>query len=199
MGEVNRLQGNLAEAEARYKQALEADPSYTDAQLQLSDVYRAQGKTDEAAAALDQALQAAGNDPGAAAALTKQGNVLAEAGNTDEAIASYRQAIEVNPAYAGSYLQLGALYETQEKTDDALKVYEDGIAAAPDNAVLRLRLRPGLPARGSKRQGDGTDQPGHGTGPDVLAGAPCVGRALRGRQPGGTGVGAVFDHGQPCA
>src|SRR5215468_2102311 len=96
--------GQLAAAEACYRQALAAQPNLAEAHCNLGLALTGQGKPDEAVAAYRQAI---GIKPDFAEAHCNLGLVLTGQGKFDEAIAACRRAIGIKPVLAGAHSNLG--------------------------------------------------------------------------------------------
>jgi protein O-GlcNAc transferase len=97
LGNALRDRGQLDEAMAAYRRALELKPDYPEAQQSGRCTGRErQGRVDEAMAAYRRALEL---KPDYAEAHNNLGNALKERGQLDEAIAAYRRALELKPDY----------------------------------------------------------------------------------------------------
>ena len=131
------LAGHLAEAEARFRQALAVQPDYADAQCNLGVVFFGQGKIDEAIAAYRQAIRIA---PDFAMAQVNIGGALRKQGKIDEAIAAYRQAIRIMPDYAEAHCNLGIALQAQRKLEEAIAAYHQAIRIKPDYADAHCNL-----------------------------------------------------------
>ncbi len=123
--------GDLATAEAGYREALAAFPSHVEALHMLGVLNAQRGRFDEAEARLRQALAAG---PGNAGIHANLANVLGSRGRHDEAIALYDRAIALDPSFADAYLNRARALKDAGRTAEAI-----------DSAERATRLRPDLP------------------------------------------------------
>ena len=103
LGAAFQNQGRYGDAEKQYRLALQIDPKYPDAHLNLGICFRLQAKLDEAATHYRKAIQL---KPDYAKAYNNLGNVLKDLGLIDEAALSYRRAIESLPSYSDAHSNL---------------------------------------------------------------------------------------------
>ena len=150
-------QGNLDEAAACYRQALQLNPSFAEAHNNLGNVYENQGNSADAIACYRQALEL---QPDFAEAHVNLGNVWQGQGKLDEALACCRRGIELKPDYAVAHSSVLGLL--QYRTSVTLKELAEAHAeyehkhAAPLRATWsphentrdpHRRLRVGFPSR----------------------------------------------------
>jgi len=94
MAHVALLAGDFKHAEENLREALEIDPTFTAAYVNLADLYRAQQRDEEAARILREALGKAADRPPVEFAL---GLTLVRLGRQSEAMAHLRHAYEMRP------------------------------------------------------------------------------------------------------
>jgi len=179
VGGVLVEQGRLAEAEARFRDALAA--GHAPSAAALADVFRREGRREDALAMLREAAQkqpasayvhrslavalAEGGeldaaeqefratlaiDPNDWEALSGLGNVLGAKGRTDEAIATQRSALEKNPGYAAGHYNLGVLLFGLQRIDDAEHEFRETLRLAPRLAHARWYVAEILDGRGDR-------------------------------------------------
>lgn len=95
-------------AVAAYRQALESDPAYVDAHINLGRLLHERRET---AAALEHYQRALALRPDDALAAFNLGVALEDAGRSDEALAAYRSAVAADPRAADAHYNLAGLYE----------------------------------------------------------------------------------------
>ncbi len=121
--------GRLREAEALYRQVLQADPNQPTALNLLGVLARQAGRTDAAVDLLRRAVTAASDY---ADAHYNLGNALRDHGDRRGAIASYDRALALRPEMAGWHNNRG------------VTLLDDGDAAAAEQAFQRaVELQPG--------------------------------------------------------
>ena len=128
-------QGELAKAQACYRQVLASHPGHSDA-LYLSGVIAAQ--TNDLQRAADLIGQAVAINPGHAAAHYTLGNVLMGLGQYDEALASYDQSVRLNPGEAWAHLNRGNALKELRRFYEALASYDQSIGLNPALAMGHL-------------------------------------------------------------
>ncbi|MDA1311864.1 MAG: tetratricopeptide repeat protein [Acidobacteria bacterium] len=104
MGQNAAAHGQLEEAIALYRRAVEINPNYADAHLHLGTELVDQGSVPEGLSQLQRALAL---DPDSAEAHTELGIALGAQGNRDQAIQQYRRALALRPRYAIAHNNLG--------------------------------------------------------------------------------------------
>jgi tetratricopeptide (TPR) repeat protein len=122
-------QEQLTRAVAQYRQALEVDPNYIDAQFNLGAALSSQGRYDEAIAQYRQALKIR---PDFVMAHNNLGEVLARQGRLDEAIAHYRQALKIQPDCIPALDNLGQVLARRGQPGEAISQYRTVLRIQPD-------------------------------------------------------------------
>ena len=148
IAEGNRAEndGKLREARELYRKAVEADPGYGKAHLNLGIALQGLGEEDSAAAAYEAAL---GIDADDAYANYNLGRLLASRGDLARAERLLRAALERKREFPDALVALANVCEAQGNADAALAALEEalrlrGFAGAGDNyddALLRLNRR----------------------------------------------------------
>ena len=142
--------GQLAQAEALYRQILTQEPNHVDALHLLGMVAYQLGRIDIAVDLIRRAITV---NPTFAAPYNNLGNALRDLGQLDEAIAAYRQAIALNPNYPDAVANLGNALRDQGQLDGAIAAYRQAIALKPDmhrahsSLVYTMHFHPGCDAR----------------------------------------------------
>jgi predicted O-linked N-acetylglucosamine transferase (SPINDLY family) len=142
--------GQLAQAEALYRQVLQAAPDQPDALRLLGLIALQVGQYAMALPLLDKAIQAR---PGFAEAYADRGNALHRLQQYQAAVESYDQAIRLKPGFAEAYsdrgvalFMLGQYQADLESCDQAIRLKPDLAAAHGNRAAALLRLRQFQPA-----------------------------------------------------
>ncbi len=138
-------QAKLPEAETAFRKALELDPSYAEARVNLGLILNQQGKFD---AAVNEFKQAILNDPKLAAAHFNLGVTLQAQGKLEPAIAAYRAAISIDPNNAEANYNLGIALNKQGKASEAMAAYKEAIRINPDYANAYVKLGSNLTDEG---------------------------------------------------
>jgi len=100
------------EARRAYARALELDPDYAEAHLNLGRLLHHEGQLRAAESHYRWALSLRGDD---AVAAFNLGVVLEDQGKTDEAIATYQAAIALDAHFAEPHFNLSRLYEDKDE------------------------------------------------------------------------------------
>jgi serine/threonine protein kinase/tetratricopeptide (TPR) repeat protein len=125
----NLLGMSSPEAIAYYRKAIELDPKFAHAYINLAIGLTLQGNRNEAITCHRKAIEI---DPKSnVIAYIYLGDLLLEEGKPDEAIACYRKAIELNPKYAQTHYGLGNALRNQGKLDEAITCYRKAIELNP--------------------------------------------------------------------
>ncbi len=130
-----RLQ-QYQQAEAYYNKALELDAAFTNAHVNLADLYRAQGDDSKAKDVLDKAKSIAPDD---AAIRHSLGLLQVRLGNNDSALAELSKAVELQPnnsryryVYAIALHSVGKIKQAIAMLEELLSQspgYRDGLSA----------------------------------------------------------------------
>ena len=136
--------GKSGEAIAQYHQALQLNPTASDAHHNLGLVWQAQGKSEEAMAEFRAALKLR---PDYESAEHHLANRLADAGRLDEAIAHYLAVIRLDPKHAESYNGLGICYAMQGKFPEAEQQFREAVRLNPDHSGAQSNLANALGAQ----------------------------------------------------
>jgi tetratricopeptide (TPR) repeat protein len=128
--------GQLAQAEALYRQVLQIAPNNPDA-LHLSGLIAHQtGKNHIAVELISEAIRANPSSP----MYYNLGNVFKAQGNLNAAVESYQKAISLKPDYAEAYNNLGNTLKNQGRFDAAADSYHRALSLKPDNAEAHNNL-----------------------------------------------------------
>jgi tetratricopeptide (TPR) repeat protein len=106
------------EAQRAYHQALELDPTLSDAHVNLGCLYQEAKKPVEAEGHYRAAIEHVPADP---IPYFNLAALLDDLGRADEAIRAYRQAIDRDPDWADAHYNLGLLYEALGKRSEAIR------------------------------------------------------------------------------
>jgi Flp pilus assembly protein TadD/2-polyprenyl-3-methyl-5-hydroxy-6-metoxy-1,4-benzoquinol methylase len=137
--------GNLAAAEALYRQVLALQPNHADA-LQLLGVAAHQaGRHDIAVDLISRAIALNDRAPHFHANL---GQVLRMTGRLDAAAASYRRALALQPDYLDVLMGLGVLLQAKGEMAEAASCYRRALALNPDLAEGHNNLGNALEEQG---------------------------------------------------
>lgn len=130
--------GDLAVAEAEFRQALALSPGHPFASAMLGTVLLARGAADEALPLLELATREA---PELDVAWVGLAQARLAAGSVDESIEPLRNALRLRPEDHALRLQLAQALRQAGRTDEALSVAMDAVEEEPDNALAaRLRI-----------------------------------------------------------
>ncbi len=119
--------GQVEEAIARYRKALEIDPDYADAHNNLGSALFRAGRVDEAIPHFEDALRI---NPGDAKAHNNLATALAQKGRVAEAVTHYQKVLEIDPDHAKARVSLAWLLATSP---------EDGVRDGPKAVALAER------------------------------------------------------------
>jgi tetratricopeptide (TPR) repeat protein len=137
LGILHAMRGRDAEAAAAYRKALELDPTYVQAALNLADLHRAVAREDEAERTLREALK---RSPQSAPVRHALGLALVRQKRTSEALAELALAAKLAPDDARfAYVYGVALYDTGKRAE-AMKVLQAALARHPYDRELLFAL-----------------------------------------------------------
>ncbi len=149
LGKAKRAQGELEEAIRHYRQALLANPAFSQGYNNLGNALVAKGELQNAVASYRKALEIAPDNANVhnnlAVALLRQGKI-------DEAIGHYRQALKIDSAYAEASLNLGNALAMSGKLDEAIEQFRQALQNDPTFVPAHLSLGNTLAASGKLDQ-----------------------------------------------
>jgi protein O-GlcNAc transferase len=137
--------GQLADAEALYRQILAVQPSHADALHFLGVIAHQAGRHDVAVDLIRQAIVLNPDNPSAQANL---GAALTALGQLDEAMAAYRRALELQPEFPNVHINLGVMLAAQGRRDEAIAAYRRALELQPDSPEALNNLGNALKERG---------------------------------------------------
>ena len=127
----------LQEAEAAYRKAIELDPNYNWAWIQLGRLMQKLGRYEEAEAAYRKAIEL---DPNYNWAWIQFGALMQKLRRYEEAEAAYRKAIELDPSYDWAWVKLGDLLQNLERFEEAEAAYRKAIELDPGDTWAWVQL-----------------------------------------------------------
>jgi tetratricopeptide (TPR) repeat protein len=137
VGMALRRQGQLDEAMAEFRRAIELDSKWSPDHYMLGRCWEARGRLDEAMAEFRRAIEL---DPREARAHDMLGRCWEARGRLDEAMAEYRRAIELNPRGATAHFMLGRCWQSRGELDEAMAEYRRAIELDPRGARAHYLL-----------------------------------------------------------
>ena len=146
LGVAYMNQQRPADAQKYFDQALEADPKFAVARLNMGISLLAQQKLEPARVALEAATQQLPKD---AYAWYNLGLVYKDLGEAEKGIAAFQHVTEIAPTEADGYYFSGYLYSQLQKYDEAIASFQKGLALNPFHASSEFGL-----ARALQRKGD---------------------------------------------
>lgn len=130
-GIASAEQGRFDDAEAFFRRAIELEPAYAEAYLNLSNLLGRQNRGDEAQ---DFGRAAVGLMPGYPDEFFRLGVVQAGAKLWEEAVVSFCQAIDLRPEFPAAFCELGQVLEHQGNLAEAEACYLKAIVLQDDYA-----------------------------------------------------------------
>lgn len=149
LGVIAHSRGNFLVAERHFERALEINPAYTEAALNLAVTYNDRGKYEKAREVYSRikvgaAGTTAGLDPFARGKLANMHADLAQAyhdaGLVREAVREYEKAVGLCPHFADLQTKLGTLLRELNDLAGARRAYDAAIQAKPNYVPARLQL-----------------------------------------------------------
>jgi len=149
LGVIAHSRGNFLVAERHFERALELNPAYTEAALNLAVTYNDRGKYEKAREVYSRikvgpAGTANGLDPFARGKLANMHADIAQAyhdaGLAREAIREYEKATSLCPHFADLQVKLGTLLREVNDLPAARVHYEAALQAKPNYVPARLQL-----------------------------------------------------------
>lgn len=142
-GNVLRTLGRAAEAEKRYAEALELDPTLAAAHFNLGALALQANRLSDAAERFERALKI---DPNYTAAHTSLGSALLLQGRTAEALSHYERALRLDPS-AKSHRDFGIALLYARRLPEAVTQLEAAVRLEPDFAPAHEFLGNALAAQ----------------------------------------------------
>jgi Flp pilus assembly protein TadD len=146
LGVAHLSQGRPADAQKYFEQALEADPKFAVARLNLGIALLGQQKLEAARSALKEATEQLPNDP---YAWYNLGIVYKDGGEPEKGIIAFRRVTEIKSNEADAYYFVGYLNTQIQKYDEAIAAFQKGLTLNPVHASAEFGL-----ARALQRKGD---------------------------------------------
>lgn len=128
---------NREQAEATFREAMEADPDYPFAHHWYACMLAAMGRHEEAVAEERAARE---RDPLSLIINKNVGTVLYYGRRYDEAIAEYEEALELDPDFVRTLLYLGIACEQVGRHEEAIEHLERAVHRSGRNAVCLMAL-----------------------------------------------------------
>jgi tetratricopeptide (TPR) repeat protein len=159
MGVIYHQSGRLAEAEGMFQRALQINPAYTEAALNLAVTYNDLGKYREAKEVYQRALTASKSAPQSLDPFAKGkiANMHAEVGAAyravglyDEAVREYERALALCPTFVDIRTDLGNTRREMGDVGGAIRELEHVRAESPRFVAGRLQLGLGYYAAGRR-------------------------------------------------
>src|SRR5437899_12506370 len=146
LGVAYMNQQRPADAQKYFEQALESDPKFAVARLNMGICLLAQQKLESARAALEKAARQL---PKNAFAWYNLGLAQKDLGESEKGIAAFQHVTEIAPSEADAYYFVGYLYSQMQKYDEAIVAFQKGLALNAFHASSEFGL-----ARALQRKGD---------------------------------------------
>lgn len=143
--------GDLARAEALYRQVIGVRPGYAEGHNNLGNVLLASGRRDEALAAFDAALALGLDHPDVH---YNRANALKQAGRHDEAEAAFRRTLILAPAHAMAHNNLANLHRDHGRWEKAVVGCRRAITLDPEWTRAQDNLHGTLQAMSAAGQGE---------------------------------------------
>ncbi len=129
--------GNLSQAEALYRQVLDAQPHEHNARYRLAVVCQLQGRTAEAIFLYQQLLQI---KPDSAQVQNNLAMAYASQGQFAEALACCREAVRLRPDCAEFFNNLGTIHNARGELDPARDAFRQAVALKPQYPAAWMNL-----------------------------------------------------------
>jgi tetratricopeptide (TPR) repeat protein len=131
LGNLLQDRGQVTEAIAMFRKALEIKPDNVQPCYNLGNVLAKSRRIDEAITQYEKAVEL---KPDFAEAQNNLGSALSVRGQNDQAIVHYRKALEIKPDYVEAYYSLGNALAKSQRFDEAITQYEKALELKPDYA-----------------------------------------------------------------
>ncbi|MBR8827302.1 MAG: tetratricopeptide repeat protein [Gomphosphaeria aponina SAG 52.96 = DSM 107014] len=160
LGEKLEQQGEIAEAIACYRKAIELNPRWQKAYHNLAEVLKREKKWEEAVFYLEKLVEIKEKEEEKITeetgeesfdAYTKQGHLCLRQGKVEEAINWYEKARALKPDSPNIYANIGSGYAEQKKWTEAIQWYQAAIKLNPNFAGAYRNLARVLTQTGQER------------------------------------------------
>jgi Flp pilus assembly protein TadD len=135
-----------ADAQKYFEEAVEADPKFAVARLNLGVSLLGQQKLDTARAVLEEATKQLPTDP---YAWYNLGLAYKDTGEAEKGIAAFQRVTEIKPNEADAYYFVGYLNTQIQKYDEAVAAFQKGLALNPVHASAEFGLARALQRKGA--------------------------------------------------
>lgn len=129
--------GNSSQAIEEYLKAIECNPTFTAAYINVSALYNAAGEPQKAVEILKKGLEQDGTDY---KLLNNLGNALQKLEFYEEAIKNYRKAISLNKDIVDLHLNLGLCYKSVNNQNEAIKALTKAAELSPSSEEIQYEL-----------------------------------------------------------
>ncbi|MBI5498963.1 MAG: tetratricopeptide repeat protein [Deltaproteobacteria bacterium] len=137
LGVCRQTAGDLAGAEARYREALRVNPALYESINNLGVVLGEQGRHDESVAVLGMLVQAY---PGEPEAHYNLGFEQAQAGDAEAALASFRRTAELDTCGVEALLQASEVLRGLGRLEERILVLEEAVRRRPGDGICAVAL-----------------------------------------------------------
>ncbi len=136
-GLIHAGAGQLANAVAAFKRALELDPKYSDARNNLAIALGALGRFHEAVELCEISLK---SDPKNVLVWLSYAENLLQIGRGEDADSAAQKAIELAPDFAQAWVSRGHVLTSRGQKDQAVACFEKAIECDPDFIAAQVEL-----------------------------------------------------------
>jgi tetratricopeptide (TPR) repeat protein len=144
-GERFQRMGNLEQAVAEYRAAIEIDPNRMEALLNLGDVLMQLERSFQAVSYYNRAMEQFPNEP---RPWLKLGNYYRDLRQIETARVHYRQCLRLDPEFVEAYNNLAVLALDEENYDEAISLLSRAIEIDPAYALAYFNLGTAYQAKG---------------------------------------------------
>lgn len=142
-------QGSLKEAEAAFRKAIELDPKYAEARVNLGLALNQQGDVERAIKEIREAILI---NPNLAEAHFNLGVILQAHNQLEEAISAYQEVIRLNSNHAEANYNLGVALKEQGRAAEAMAAYREVIRINPNYTTAYVNLGANLADQGKPEE-----------------------------------------------
>jgi len=155
--ELDEDSATALEAQRAYERALELDPGYVPAVINLGNLHHAQGRLDEARGCFERAIEL---EPTNAKARFNLGNILHDRDEYQVALILFRDAAALDPEFADAHFNLALTCEQLGRVEEAQSHWQRYLALDPAGewaAIAREHLAEPARSHVAGREGLGVD------------------------------------------